>query len=117
VTAKTLRERALSAKAARHFVEEDEERERADAETVQLGKRDGLETDDLAEELGEEFVRSATSGEQSAEDARDQEVPEERGGPFVVTNASEEFAGGTDASNPPGAERAALPTSSSDEPD
>jgi hypothetical protein len=57
----------------------------------------GAAADDLAEELGEEFVRSATSGEQAAQDIRDEEVPEESGGPFVETSGRSEFAYGTDA--------------------
>jgi len=65
--------------------------------------------DDLAEERGEEVIAKATSGEDEAEDSLDQVVPEERGGPFVVTNAAQEFAGGTDASNPKGAKREPFP--------
>ncbi|HXN41418.1 MAG TPA: hypothetical protein VN918_06490, partial [Myxococcaceae bacterium] len=38
--------------------------------------------DDLGEELAEEYLISATSGEQAAEDIRNQETPEENGGPF-----------------------------------
>jgi hypothetical protein len=70
----------------------------------------GAAHDDLAEELGEGFVESATSGEQAAEDMRDQEVPEESGGPFVETSGNSEFGYGTDASNPKDAERAPFPT-------
>ena len=55
-------------------------------------------------------MESATSGEQAAEDMRDEEVPEESGGPFVETTANSEFAYGTDASNPEDAERAPFPT-------
>jgi hypothetical protein len=65
--------------------------------------------DDLAESLAEEFVHSATSGEEQTEEALDQLVPEEIGGPFVETSASEEFADGYDESNPPDAEQEALP--------
>ena len=39
--------------------------------------------DDLAETLAEEFVQSATSAEESAEDVRDGFFPEEVGGPFI----------------------------------
>ena len=70
----------------------------------------GAAADDLAEELGEEFVQSATSGEQAAQDIRDEEVPEESGGPFVETSGRSEFAYGTDASNPKDAEPAPFPT-------
>jgi len=58
----------------------DPEREHEDAETL----IPGAENDDLAEELGEESVEAATSGQSSAEDNLNAEVPEERGGPFVV---------------------------------
>ena len=65
--------------------------------------------DDLAEELGEEFVMTATSGEDEGEDVANQAVPEELGGPFVLTDANTEFAEGTDASNPKGAKREPFP--------
>jgi hypothetical protein len=65
--------------------------------------------DDLVEELGEEFVGQATSGEYEGEDLQDQQVPEERGGPFVETSAGTEFAEGTDPSNPKGATREPFP--------
>jgi hypothetical protein len=64
--------------------------------------------DDLAETFGEEFVETVTSGESHEEDA--EEVPEERGGPFVETTAGTEFAEGTDESNPEGADREPFPT-------
>jgi hypothetical protein len=66
--------------------------------------------DDLAEELGEQAVETMTSGEDEGEDLADQDVPEERGGPFVVTTAGTEFAEGVDASNPRGAKREPFPT-------
>ena len=40
----------------------------------------------------------------------DQVVPEEQGGPFVQTNAGQEFGYETDASNPKGAKREPFPT-------
>ena len=55
------------------------ERERELAETL----IPGAEKDDLAEELGEESVEAATSGQYQAEDNFNAEVPEETGGPFV----------------------------------
>jgi hypothetical protein len=64
--------------------------------------------DDLAEELGEEAVERATSGEDE-EEALEEIVPEEQGGPFVETNAAQEFAHGIDASNPKGAKREPFP--------
>jgi hypothetical protein len=66
--------------------------------------------DSLAENFGEEFVQSVTSGENQEEDLLEREVPEERGGPFVETTAGTEFAEGTDASNPKGAKREPFPT-------
>ena len=65
--------------------------------------------DDLVEELGEEFVGTATSGEYEGEDAQNQYVTEERGGPFVETTGGQEFAVGTDPSNPKGATREPFP--------
>jgi hypothetical protein len=65
--------------------------------------------DDLAEVLGEEFIGGATSGEGAGEDVANQEVPEEVGGPFVVTSANTEFAEGTDESNPKGSRREPFP--------
>jgi hypothetical protein len=65
--------------------------------------------DDLVEELGEEFVGTATSGEYEAEDKQNQRVTEEIGGPFVETSGSDEFADGTDASNPKSATREPFP--------
>jgi hypothetical protein len=66
--------------------------------------------DDLALELAQEFLMSATSGEYVGEDELDQEVPEESGGPFVIHSAREEFARDVDASNPLDASREALPS-------
>jgi hypothetical protein len=68
-------------------------------------------TDASAEESGEEFVWSVTSGVDGGESAPDEETSEERGGPFVETNANEEFAYDSDESNPPDATREPFPTS------
>jgi hypothetical protein len=97
----------------RNEVETDEAREVLDHESENLAKS-GVPTDMLAEELGEEYVRTATSGQQAAEEARDEEVPEERGGPFVETSAATEFAAGTDPSNPADGDREAFPESSTE---
>jgi hypothetical protein len=72
--------------------------------------------DPLAEEMGENFVTAATSGEESEELRRDRITPEEVGGPFVVTTAGEEFAAGTDESNIAEALREPLPRTSNTEP-
>jgi hypothetical protein len=65
--------------------------------------------DDLAEEMGETWVQTATSGEDENQDVLEQEVPEETGGPFVQTTGAQEFAHGTDPSNPKGAKREPFP--------
>jgi hypothetical protein len=72
--------------------------------------------DSLAEELGEAFLESATSGEESEPERRDQVLPEELGGPFVRTRASQEFAYGVDESNIAEATREPLPRTSSQDP-
>jgi hypothetical protein len=66
--------------------------------------------DPLAEQLAEEYLQSATTGEEAAPDAFDQTVDEEEGGPFVVSPASNEFADGEDLSNPRDAEAEPLPS-------
>jgi hypothetical protein len=66
--------------------------------------------DDLAQELAEEFITAATSGEEVAPDEFDAEVPEDRGGPFQTTREREEFAYDTDASNPEDATRESTPS-------
>jgi len=66
-------------------------------------------TDELAEELGESFVLSATSGE-DPEEHYERERPEEEGGPFLETSGKTEFAYGVDESNPEDAEPAPWPT-------
>lgn len=68
--------------------------------------------DELGDELGEAFVRSATSGEEAGPERKDQVTTEEDGGPFVISSAATEYAGGTDASNIAGATREPLPKSS-----
>lgn len=66
----------------------------------------------LAEELGEAFLESATSGEESEPERRERILPEESGGPFVRTRASQEFAYGVDESNIAEATREPLPKTS-----
>jgi len=65
--------------------------------------------DALSEQLGEEVIQTATSGEDVAEDIFNQTVPEDTGGPFVETTGKTEFAHGTDASNIKGATREPFP--------
>ncbi len=66
----------------------------------------------LAEELGEAFLQSATSGEESEHERREQVLVEEEGGPFVRTRASQEFAYDFDESNIAEATREPLPKTS-----
>ena len=67
-------------------------------------------TDLLAEELGEDFVKSATSAENVATDIRDELMPEEVGGPFVVSTVQVEFGATVNEENPPEGDREAQPT-------
>lgn len=64
--------------------------------------------DDLAEELGEEAVQAMTSGE-DASDRLEAPTDEEVGGPFIRTRGRQEFARGTDKSNPKDATREPFP--------
>ena len=82
----------------------------ADAFLPDPGEGPARVKDPLAEELAESFLSSATSGEDSLQDDRDNEITDESGGPFIETTGKQEFAKGTDASNPRGAEREAFPT-------
>ena len=66
-------------------------------------------SDPLAEELGEAFLRHATSGQDDELDTLNELVPEEIGGPFIQTASHVEFAAGVDESNPEDAFREALP--------
>ncbi|HEX3775269.1 MAG TPA: hypothetical protein VHV51_12445 [Polyangiaceae bacterium] len=74
--------------------------------------RNNRTDEELGEELGESFVETATSGEDTEGDRHDRVVEEEAGGPFVPSTAGEEFAGGTDESNIPEATREPLPRTS-----
>lgn len=69
--------------------------------------------DSLAEELGEGFLRNATGAEADEEETLEQVVPEESGGPFIVTTGATEFADDTDESNPADATREPFPRTSS----
>jgi hypothetical protein len=66
-------------------------------------------SDDLAEVLAEDFLESATRGNDVYEDELERPLPDEVGGPFVVTDANEEMADDIDESNPADAEPAARP--------
>jgi hypothetical protein len=66
-------------------------------------------SDDLAEVLAEDFLESATRGNDVFEDEVGRTLPDEVGGPFVVTEADEELADDVDESNPIDAEPAPRP--------
>jgi hypothetical protein len=66
--------------------------------------------DDLAEELAEEFLLSATRAEETHANIDDDDLPEDLGGPFIETSADTELASGIDETNPIDAEPAELPT-------
>jgi hypothetical protein len=66
--------------------------------------------DDLADVLAQDFVTAATSGEDVADEDFDQSVAEDIGGPFLESDANEEFARRPDKSNPRSATREPLPT-------
>ncbi|HEX3769487.1 MAG TPA: hypothetical protein VHV30_01425 [Polyangiaceae bacterium] len=68
-------------------------------------------SDSLAEVFGEAFVAAATAGEGAARsDAFHEAVPEDAGGPFIITKGKHEFAREPDPSNPPEATREPFPT-------
>jgi hypothetical protein len=72
--------------------------------------------DALAEVLGEDFVAAATTGEEVRLGQLNAGLPEEMGGPFVITRARHEFARGRDGSNPRGATREPFPRALAEEP-
>jgi hypothetical protein len=76
----------------------------------------GESREELSEELGEAYLQSATSGEQSEPERHERITPDELGGPFVVTTARQEFANGTDESNIAEATREPLPRTSKADP-
>ena len=72
-------------------------------------RRPGQREDTLAEPAAQEFLTGATGGDDAVEEAQQEVVEEEFGGPFVESTSDVEFAGGTDASNPEGATREPFP--------
>jgi len=65
---------------------------------------------DFAEELGEEFVTSATGNVDITEQHLDQTSAADYGGPYTDSSEGEELALEDDASNPPDATREAFPS-------
>jgi hypothetical protein len=98
----------LDAKYAAELHEKSQEGRVQDPEGAFIG-RAGHSKDNLAEAMGETWVQTATSGEDENEDVFNQSVPEDEGGPFVTTTAGQEFADGTDASNPTQSKREPFP--------
>jgi hypothetical protein len=91
----------------RHEVPEDEAIEREGVAGRVFVEPDT--EDEEAQQLGEEFVRSVTSGEEAESEMEEEAQDEEQGGPFIITTAREEYAYDSDESNPPGAEREPFP--------
>lgn len=65
---------------------------------------------DVDEELTEDFMLTVTSGNEAGEDVRNQHVPEDEGGPFIMSTSGEELADDIDESNPADADREASPS-------
>jgi hypothetical protein len=87
-----------------------------DAEAQQAFIAGPASAEELSEELGEAYLQSATSGEQSEPARHERITPDESGGPFVPTSARREFAEGTDESNIAEATREPLPRTSKADP-
>jgi hypothetical protein len=87
-----------------------------DAEATHAFISGSASAEELSEELGEAYLESATSGDQSEADRHERVTPDEVGGPFVPSSARREFADGTDESNIAEATREPLPRTSKAEP-
>jgi len=81
--------------------------ERSDAADAFVPEPDGAHpvSDDLAEYLGESFLATATGGDDGGGVLQEDIVVEELGGPFVETDAGDEFgeSRGSRAPDEPGA--------------
>ena len=93
---------------ARDLHEKSLENHEDQADRAFLGTKSSAH-EELAEKLGEEAVGAMTSGEDQGESLLEEETEGERGGPFVETEGSDEFANGVDESNPPDATREPFP--------
>src|SRR5437899_8736038 len=96
VVAKPKRSSKAKPDASSQRTRPEPDREREEPETL----IPGAEKDDLAEELGEESVEAATSGQTPAEENLNEEVPEETGGPFVERGGDTVYGYGTDRRDP-----------------
>ncbi len=65
--------------------------------------------DPLAAALGEEFISAATTGDEVRLAELNERIPEDDGGPFIITRGREEFGRKRDGSNPPGSTREPFP--------
>lgn len=72
-------------------------------------RREDDETADYAEELGEEFVTSATGNVDVSEQELDQVRESEYGGPYTISTENEEIAVDDDPQNPSSATREPFP--------
>jgi hypothetical protein len=95
-----------------HTDDKESRRPMDDGEAFLPDPRDGGPTrvrDDLAEMMAEEFLSSASSGEEQTQEGRDQVVAEELGGPFIQSTDEEEMADDVDGNNPIDAEPEPFP--------
>ena len=95
---------------ARQAVAIDEARARVGEDPRAYSIKTPHGVDALGEELGETFVEDVTGADDAATEHRADDALDDDGGPFVITTGAEEFASGTDASNPADAECEAVPT-------
>ncbi len=95
----------------KHSVKKSVRSDGANAFIAEPGTQNGRLADDLSEYLGENFVSSATGGEDSDEKLHDDPDVEEFGGPFIETDARAQFGSSLepDAAIEPG-EPEAFPT-------
>jgi hypothetical protein len=84
--------------------------QRPDGGKAFVRESDGTSSDTFATEMGKDFLIAAETGREVLEELSDEDMPEDSGGPFIVSTAGNEFADGVDASNPTGADREAFPT-------
>jgi hypothetical protein len=82
----TLRRRTSPKEAAIHH--RGDHGDDGDAFVPDVARTHGRLIDDEAESFAEEFIAGATSGEFVGEDARDEWVADEVGGPFLLVNVT-----------------------------
>ncbi len=95
-----------------HRDDKETRRRMDDGEAFLPDPRDGGPTrtrDDLAEMMAEEYLASASSGEEQGQERRDRVVAEELGGPFIQSTAEEEMVDDVDGNNPVDAEAEPFP--------